>query len=639
MAPLSCRRPPGNSLIAVAFEQLMLTDILDAFCPPQVTAAIPDGIRETVLNVGYEDVEITIAPQETQIGELTFEQGITVQGTMNIMNLRAFAFLNVDQDRGVIIRGDVEPIDLGVFKLTGANDTPKPSLHLDLRLGQRPTIDLSGKVELLGLRSETVLHFTDESFEFATEGQIFDKFNASLHVSGSDLNSGGDFMVDAHFRNDLFAFLRKETSRSIKQAADAATRDLSAAQADVRRAQADVNQLTQEVERQQQIVRDERAEHTRALNQAQADVRAANAEVTRLDNEANRQRQIVRNERAKHAGAVKNAETAVRNANSEVRRLDNEADRMRQTIRQERTRDQQQLAQARRDLTAAQKKVKGIQRDIDNKKKRIRQIDGQIAAKKRWLDNKPWFDHWWAGPEYAAYAAAKKAEQGALWTAIGGLETAKHSALLALEGAKQVVRGLEKAADTFPIDMDPRVSNILARRHTAWLGLKAAEESLQAARRLIKTFPVDADPRVSNMLARRHTAWLGLQAAQKALDAAKAAVKTFPVDLDPRVSNVIGRRDTAIAGLEAANLVLEGVKQTVGGLADVAQFIADVGLGGLLDVHEASFSARLNAINAGRVAMRVRLVFMGEPQTLSFNFNFVNPLHSAEALAEMLLPD
>ncbi len=84
---------PSKSMVAVAFNQLYLIDIFNTFCPPAILRAIPQEITTTVLNIGFENVSIYIVPQPTNIGELYFEQGITLEGTMNFWGLRVYGYL------------------------------------------------------------------------------------------------------------------------------------------------------------------------------------------------------------------------------------------------------------------------------------------------------------------------------------------------------------------------------------------------------------------------------------------------------------------------------------------------------------------------------------------------------------------
>ncbi len=101
--------------------------------------------------------------------------------------------------------------------------------------------------------------------------------------------------------------------------------------------------------------------------------------------------------------------------------------------------------------------------------------------------------------------------------------------------------------------------------------------------------------------------------------------EAVPIDADPRVAALFAARETANGALEIAKFGLEGVKQSVGAMAEVGQYIVDFGLGGLLDIREASFEGSLTATNGGHVTLAMTLSFMGDPHTLTLPFSFHDP--------------
>jgi hypothetical protein len=279
---------PSKSMLAIAFNKLYLIDIFNAFCPPEARNAIPMDIVKTVLDVGFEDVNIYIVPQPTSIGELYFEQGISLKATMYLWGLRAFGYLSIDQTRGILVQGDMDEINLaGIFKLTGAGGKPKASLYADLRTGATPTINISGAVELLGLRRETELRISDKEFYFLIIGRIFDLFEATLEVKGSTLASGDGIYIKATMRNDLFAYLREEATKVIQQTANDAIQKISEAQQSVLEAENKVNQINADIDAMRRTVQSERDRDSGRLRSAQNDVQNAQNEVNRIQNDIN----------------------------------------------------------------------------------------------------------------------------------------------------------------------------------------------------------------------------------------------------------------------------------------------------------------------------------------------------------------
>lgn len=629
---------PTQSMLAVEFDELQLVDIFEAFCPPQVRQAIPRNLATTVFDVEFEDVKIHIVPQATKIGQIEFEQGITLQGRMIFWGLSADGFLNIDQGSGILVKGDVDDIVLGnIFKLTGSAGKPKASLLADLRLGQSTSVDISGAVELLGISREVEISISDTGFLFTTADKIFDLFEATLVVSGSDMVNGDGILIKATLQNDLFDYLSDNASAAIEAAAKEAVDELEDAQRDVDRAQADVNKLNSSITAMRHTIEGERVRDSKRLRAAQDAVQREQNKVNSLNQQINNMRNTIRRERSRHAANLRNARQRVQNAQNKVNGLNLDISNMRRTVRSERDRDTANLRRAQSNVNNAQSKVNSIQRDINSAKSRISTINSQIAAKKRWLDSRPWYDKVWAGPEYAAYESAKRAEQAALYSKIAGLEAAKHSALGVLEAAKWALRTAQRAIKTFPIDSDPRVASLITARATATAALNTAKAVLRGLEKATKTFPIDSDPRMVGLFAARNTAIGALSAAKLALKGIEAVIKVFPVDADPRMIGLFTARDTAKGSLEAAKFTLEGVKESVKGTAEVSKFIAE-GQSKLLVINEAKFEASLSATHGGNVSLAVKLVFMEEPHDLAFDFNFHDPLSSAKALADLLLP-
>jgi len=476
---------PTSPVVAIAFNRLYLSDIFDTFCPPAVKKVIPNGISTTVLNVGFENVKIYIVPKATTIAGVSFAQGTSLEGTMNLWGLRVSASVKIEQSKGVLIKGEVDPVNIGgVFKLTGAGSKPKASLTLDLRAGATPVIDVSGAVELLGYKSETSLQITDKEFNFNTTSKLFNLFQASLQVKGSSMTSSNGIYVKATMQNDLFKYLRDNAAREIEKVANSAKASLD--------------------------------------------------------------------------GAI----SKVNDAKTSVGTLDKQITTAKATVKAERDRDDAKIKTAETDVSKAQTTVNNLQTDIDNAKKRIAQLNQDITNKNNWYNRLAWYDKTWAWTELSAYVAAKGAEITALYTKIAGYEAAKHTAFAVLEAAKVLLGELRKA------------------------------------------------------------------------------IKITPIELDYRVASLITLRASAKAALDLAELTLKGLKSSIGAAADVATFITNAGLGGLIDIRKASFEGYLSAMNGGRVSLAVELTFMNS-RTVSkytFTFNFKDPLSSVKDLAKLILP-
>lgn len=554
---------PGQCMLAVAFNRLFLMDVIKGLCGPAVSSSIPKSLATTVLSIGFEDVKIYIVPNDTKIGELTFEKGVTLQGRMYFWGLMASAYFNIDESKGVVAHAEVDEIKVleGAFVMSGAKGAKKAVFDLALQTGKKPNFEITASVALLGISRDVLIQFSDAGFLIEMDGNLFNLFQCSLVVSGKDFKTGGDFYVKATMKNDLMKYLREKAAQAIQDGAKAATSQLSDAQKKVKEAQAQVDKL----------------------NGTIADMR-----------------KTIQGERDRDAGRLRDAQAAVNSAQDKVNTINSTIDSMRATVRKERERDSGRLKSAQDAVSSAQGTVNSIQGKIDGLYRDIDGLKRDISNLQREYDDSHWYEKTYLWAKIGPQIAYKGTQITGLYTAIGTLQGSKYTAIGVLEAAKQTLRGMQAAADNIPVDADPRISPLLGSREIA-LGT--------------------------------------LEAAKLTLKGMEAAATSFPIDMDPRMAGLFTAKGTADASLYAATQFLEGLKISIGAMVDVATFITNYGLGGLVDVKSASFEAHLSMAKGGDVSMQVSVSLMGQKaQDLSFNFNFNDPLSGAKALAKSLMP-
>jgi peptidoglycan hydrolase CwlO-like protein len=574
----------------------------------------------------------------TQIGELFYEEGFRFQGNMNIGEFKAEFLFVLDYTKGFRIFAQMDEINIeNIFIISGSGVQPKPTIDVNLMVGENPGIEIAGSIYLLGISSQVYININDTGFEFLIEGKIFNLFEASIQASGGNLKGGGDFYLKVQMRNDLVSFLREEAVKAIQNAAKEATSKINDAQNDIQYARSKIASIQQEIDKTRGDIVNERAKNTRAVESAQREVTNVENAVRELDTKIANMRNTVKAERARDTKKVKDAENAVTALQTKVRGLDTNIANMRAAITRERASDTQKLIAAQNEMTKAQRSVDSLQREINSSYSRINELRANINSKKKWYDNSPWYKKSYRWAEYSAYAAAKGAEITALYTKIGGIEAAKVTAKGGLEAAKLVVKGIERGINTFPIDSDPRIVSLFTAKEAANLSLAAANATLKAARSVMTALPVDADPRIVALFAGKTTTLGTLEIAKQTLRTAKALINTFPIDADPRILALFTAKESANASLIIANEFLEGIENAVGGIATVSTFIVEKGLGGLLDVKKAMFEGQLNAVKGGRVALALSLELMGKPHDLMLAFNFHSPLSGAKELGDKLL--
>ena len=181
------------------------------------------------------------------------------EAALDLFGLQAAVMLTSDRNGVTAVQGTIAPIDLGFFKLAGTGVQSRPSFNLQLQAGNVSKMSISSTVELLGFRQATQLEMSETGFSFRTNAKLFDKFEASLMVTGNRLGDRNGFHVVAELQNDLLQALKRETTNIITQVAAAASAELMKAQQAVVTAQKEVNTLNSNIAYQRGIVTQERA--------------------------------------------------------------------------------------------------------------------------------------------------------------------------------------------------------------------------------------------------------------------------------------------------------------------------------------------------------------------------------------------
>lgn len=551
---------PGRSMLAVAFNRLFLSDVVDAFCDDAMTRGVPPEVRQYLTTIGLTDVNVYLAPLPTRIGELNFDAGLNLAGVLILPGFTAAIRINVDQARGILAEGAMTPIDIaGLFKITGNRNPAGPSFKLVLRTGEPFLVQIDGTIQVLHLQASAFVHLAPDGFAFEITGRIFEAFEATVRGRGGSVGSSAGFLLSVTMHNDLPAYLADKASHAIQESAAAAIRDLTAAQNAIDAEQRKLSSLDVVIEAARNQVRADRARDQQNFQNASNEVQRWRGEVQRLNGVVMQQRAVVNAERQRDQRNLNNAANAVQGAQTEVNRL------------------------------------QGL---IDEQKRWIGTLEGQIAAKQRWVDEGNILEKIGRGIVFTGFSAAKGAEITTAYGKIGGLEAAKGAAWGILEGTKATLREMSRLATKVPVDMDLRVAGPLGSMHAAQLALDGAIATLQGMKQISQDLSVDVDPRVSGPIALRETARLELMAAKA---------------------------------------VLEGLKQTVGGLAEAGTFIVQNGLNGLIDIKSAGFECSLQAGHGGEVELQIVVSFMRRaPQSFLLAFNFHDPLAGAKRMAEQL---
>lgn len=128
-----------------------------------------------------------------------------------------------------------------------------------------------------------------------------------------------------------------------------------------------------------------------------------------------------------------------------------------------------------------------------------------------------------------------------------------------------------------------------------------------------------------------------LEIAKKAVEITGRVVDNTPYELDPRLSGLLIAKKAADDVLWLAEEALKTLRDICGGIAHVAEFIAQQTLGNLLEIKSATFSTRPGSASSGVIRINLHLRFMQSDLHIEPEFNFNDPVTSASNIAQAIL--
>lgn len=409
---------PTRCVLQMAVKDLKLSDVLSTFCQGSVLQEIPAEIKRTIDTAAINEAEIYVAPMDTQIGELQYEQGLRLVGDVTIWDLDAHGKAALSFDEGLKLDARISrDIEIGdAFKLTGVDPGQTPHLYVEIPMpGKLPVIDIEGNLSMAGVTNQkTKVKLRDTGFYFEQETKLFDLLMARLKVEGGLHNGSAGIKVRGEFKDDLTQMVQQHASAVLHAAANQAKSSLDGAKAGLSAAQRKVDELNGQL-------RNLQAETHAKFDTMKADVVAKRRELE-----------------------AKRAEVALLDSALEAARRAAEADKQR---------------------TIAHLQAKKA--ELDRAQAEVNRIQTEIANTQHWFDNL----QWWEKPWHAVPTGLKIA---ALWAAHG-------VATLALQAARGIVDAAQRVVNAFNIEFDPRVLAVKGSQALAYEGLKALDGILQLA--------------------------------------------------------------------------------------------------------------------------------------------------------------
>ncbi len=332
---------------------------------------------------------------------------------------------------------------------------------------------------------------------------------------------------------------------------------------------------------------------------AQRDVASAQADVDRLTTLAAGARADLQAKQADAQRQIAGAQAQVTAAQNSLSVLDGQIASTRSEIQAERDVAARKIQDAQAKVAAAQGPVNDLNAQIASLQSQINQLNSDIRWWNDWYNNSAWYQKSYRWAQLSGEVGWRGTKIAALTTGIG-----------TLQGSVATANGV----------------------------LQLAVQTLHAAQSAAVTYPIDQDPRIVALQASRATGVLALQAAQGVLFTTQQGTAATITAAGQTVTSLAQQAQSATTVLQTASTALGALREGIGDVSDVAGYIAQHGLGALLDVRSASFDGSISATTGGSVTLDAGVVFQDSPLTVHIAYDFHDLVAGAKALAKEVLP-
>lgn len=190
----------NNSLIQFSLNEISLKDMV--LFAKKIGLRLP---KKAIPQIAFKNIAFKIAPMGGQIGEISFDQGISFQGEANILKAKV-KLAGVISKEGITASGGTSEMNiLGVLKLKASSkDTKaKKGPYVELELSpKKQHLNVSGSVSLFGVKSDTYLKIGPVDAKFSTSQKIGGWFESSM--SGLyKIGKSPDFALSLSVKNNI----------------------------------------------------------------------------------------------------------------------------------------------------------------------------------------------------------------------------------------------------------------------------------------------------------------------------------------------------------------------------------------------------------------------------------------------------
>ncbi len=278
----------GNLSVDKA-QEMMLAGSLDgkltiADCVDFAATVIKKKLKTSdIPDIGIENVHVYIVQEAMKIGELQFDPGLSIAGTIFIPNFTAQGELTLNES-GFIGYGYCSPIKLGPLLISGTPEDIKkgvakdgPVIHLVLTTGDQQ-LYASGILNLDPVFSSNgIIKISKTQMSFKLSTKIQHLFDVDLAASAALKDP--DFYALIDFKSDFFDYIQKSIDSALTDLQKSSQQAISDAQKQVNSLNDQIKDVDNQIAQKNKDISDLKRSIDQKQKAAQAQINAASKKV------------------------------------------------------------------------------------------------------------------------------------------------------------------------------------------------------------------------------------------------------------------------------------------------------------------------------------------------------------------------
>ncbi|MFH1461968.1 MAG: hypothetical protein ABIF12_03420 [bacterium] len=210
--------------------QILLEDLIAIALKTNSNLDI-DKLKNKLPDIGFENLLFKFAPVATQIDEIPIDPGISLKGTIIVLNKRGSINLNIGSDgifaQGVLDKFNIGPIEISGSGLDGIYGTIDDGPILDFILSpEEQHLILSGLMDLKIAKGQGDIHLGTDQIKIFLLAKLFNLFETTFDaysIGSIKEPTKLDFIFKAEATNEINEYLIKKITEGLDIFGKAAT--------------------------------------------------------------------------------------------------------------------------------------------------------------------------------------------------------------------------------------------------------------------------------------------------------------------------------------------------------------------------------------------------------------------------------